>query len=341
MRALTLLIILCLIYPTPAISETLRLASYTATLERNASGLLYRDIIHGKSSQIRAALRLIATIQPDILALQRFDWDAELRAARAFQAALNAQGWEMPHLVAPRHNTGVASGVDIDGNGQIGGPGNAQSYGTFAGQRGLLLLSRLPLNAQDSQVLWANVPQTRSPDPPEIARVQRLAYVAMLQTSITWRQHSISLLTFHASPPVFDGPEDGNGRRNADEIAYAAALVDQLHEPLVLLANTNLDPVDGEGHHEVMSQLLAHPKLQDPKPASLGGQAAANTGHRGPARLDMVDWHDPRPGNLRVNYILPSPDFALHDGAVHWPAKELPDPQSNSHRLIWQDVSLP
>ena len=345
MRALTLLIVLCLIYRTPAISEILRLASYTAALERNSPGLLYRDIIHGKSSQIRAALRLIATIQPDILALQRFDWDAELRAARAFQAALNAQRWEMPHLLAPRPNTGVASGVDIDGNGQIGGPGDAQSYGTFAGQRGLLLSSRLPFNAQDSkdhsQVLWANVPQTHSTDPPEIARVQRLAYVAMLQTSITWRQHSISLLTFHASPPVFDGPKDRNGCRNADEIAYAAALVDQLPKPLVLLANTNLDPVDGEEHNEVMSQLLAHPKLQDPKPASLGGQAAANTGHRGPARLDTVDWRDPRPDNLRVNYILPSRDFALHDGAVHWPAKELPDPQGNSHRLIWQDVSLP
>ena len=188
--------------------------SYTAALERNAPVLLYRDTIHGKSSQIRAA--------------------------RAFQAALNAQGWEMPHLAAPRPNTGVASGVDIDGNGRIGGPGDAQSYGTFAGQRGLLLLSRLPFNAQDSQVLWANVPQTRSPDPPEIARVQRLAYVALLQTSITWRQHSISLLTFHASPPVFDGPEDRNGRRNADEITYAEALVDQLPRPLVLLANTNL-----------------------------------------------------------------------------------------------------
>ena len=98
MRALTLLIVLCMIYPTPAISETLRLARYTAALERNAPELLYRDIIHGKSSQIRAA--------------------------RAFQAALNAQGWEMPHRVAPRPNTGVASGVDIDGNGQVGGPGD-------------------------------------------------------------------------------------------------------------------------------------------------------------------------------------------------------------------------
>ncbi|MCO4809857.1 MAG: hypothetical protein KC429_10830 [Planktomarina temperata] len=85
MRALALLILLCLIYPAPAVSETLRLASYTAALERNAPGLLYRDILYGKSSQIRAALRLIATIKPDVLALQRFDWDAELRAARAFQ----------------------------------------------------------------------------------------------------------------------------------------------------------------------------------------------------------------------------------------------------------------
>ena len=235
MRALALLILLCLIYPAPAVSETLRLASYTAALERNAPGLLYRDILYGKSSQIRAALRLIATIKPDVLALQRFDWDAELRAARAFQSALKAQGWEMQNLLAPRPNTGVATGVDIDGNGQIGGPGDAQSYGIFAGQRGLLLLSRLPFDVQNSQdhsqVLWAEVPQTQSTDPPEIAKVQRLAYVAMLQTSITWRQHPISLLTFHASPPVFDGPEDRNGRRNADEIAYAAALIDQLPHP--------------------------------------------------------------------------------------------------------------
>mgnify|MGYP000388363985 FL=1 len=345
MRALALLILLCLIYPAPAVSETLRLASYTAALERNAPGLLYRDILYGKSSQIRAALRLIATIKPDVLALQRFDWDAELRAARAFQSALKAQGWEMPHVLAPRPNTGVASGVDIDGNGQIGGPGDAQSYGTFAGQRALLLLSRLPFDAQysqdHSQILWADVPHTQSTDAPEIARVQRLAYVAMLQTAITWNQRPISLLTFHASPPVFDGPQDRNGRRNADEIAYAAALLDHLPRPFVLLANTNLDPFDGEGHHEVMRQLLAHPKLQDPKPASAGGRASANPQHRGPAQLDTVDWPDPRPGNLRVNYILPSRDFALHDGGVHWPAKDLSDPHGNSHRLIWQDVSLP
>jgi hypothetical protein len=251
----------------------------------------------------------------------------------------------MQHLLAPRPNTGVATGIDIDGDGQIGGPGDAQSYGAFAGQRGLLLLSRLPFNPKNSkdhsQIRWANVPKTRSADPPEIAKVQRLAYVAMLQTSVTWDRQSIYLLTFHASPPVFDGPEDRNGRRNADEIAYASGLIDQLPTPFVLLANTNLDPFDGEGHNAVMHQLLDHPKLQDPQPGSMDGQASANAQHRGPARLDTVDWPDPRPGNLRVNYILPSRDLVVHDGGVHWPAKARPAPHANSHRLVWQDVSLP
>ena len=109
MRALALWIILCLIYPAPAVSETLRLASYTAALERNAPGLLYRDILYGKSSQIRAALRLIATIKPDVLALQRFDWDAELRAARGARLSIGAQS---------------------------AGLGDAKSFGTTAQHRG-------------------------------------------------------------------------------------------------------------------------------------------------------------------------------------------------------------
>ncbi|WP_347821523.1 hypothetical protein [uncultured Planktomarina sp.] len=67
------MILLCLVYSAPAVSETLRLAIYTPALERNAPGLLYRDTIYGKSPQIRAALRLLATIQLDILTLQRFD----------------------------------------------------------------------------------------------------------------------------------------------------------------------------------------------------------------------------------------------------------------------------
>jgi hypothetical protein len=84
-----------------------RLATYTTVLERTAPRLLSRDILRGKDQKIRAVLKVIAQTKPNILALQSFDRDAQLRAARAFKDALNAAGWAMPYLLVPRPNTGV------------------------------------------------------------------------------------------------------------------------------------------------------------------------------------------------------------------------------------------
>ena len=85
----------------------MRLATFTTVLERTAPRLLSRDILRGKDQQIRAVLKVITQTKPNILALQSFDWDAQLRAARAFKDALNAAGWAMPYLLVPRPNTGV------------------------------------------------------------------------------------------------------------------------------------------------------------------------------------------------------------------------------------------
>ncbi len=43
-------------------------------------------------------------------------------------------------------NTGVATGLDLDGDGHLGGPGDAQGLGAFAGQGGMALMSRLPID---------------------------------------------------------------------------------------------------------------------------------------------------------------------------------------------------
>lgn len=85
----------------------MRLATSTTGLERTAPRLLSRDILLGKDQKIRAVLKVIAQTKPNILALQSFDRDAQLRAARAFKDALNAAGWAMPYLLVPRPNTGV------------------------------------------------------------------------------------------------------------------------------------------------------------------------------------------------------------------------------------------
>ena len=85
----------------------MRLATYTTVLERTAPRLLSDDILRGKDQKIRAVLKVIAQTKPNILALQSFDWDAQLRAARAFKDAFNAAFWGMPYLLAPCPNTGV------------------------------------------------------------------------------------------------------------------------------------------------------------------------------------------------------------------------------------------
>ena len=97
----------------------------------------------------------------------------------------------------------------------------------------------------------------------------------------------LHLLAASPTPPLFDGAEGFNRLRNRDELrlwsAYldGAALRDDAGReaslsagPLVLLGNLNLDPFDGAGAHEAIAGLLAHPRLQDPRPTSRGGAAA-------------------------------------------------------------------
>ena len=66
--------------------------------------------------------------------------------------------------------------------------------------------------------------------------------------------------------------------------------------------------------------------------------------------LDTADFSDdPAPGNLRVDYALPSKNLPLLDAGVFWPAPgrpgseltgEYPFPTSD-HRLVWVDVKVP
>ena len=126
--------------------------------------------------------------------------------------------------------------------------------------------------------------------------------------------------------------------------------------PLVLLGDANLDPYDGDGRAEALTALLEHPQLQDPQPRSAGGAAApqigANADHRGAPALDTADWADVAsdgrnaPGNLRVDYVLPSRDLRIIGAGVVWPTPD--DPKAlalveaaSRHHLVWVDVAWP
>ena len=49
------------------------------------------------------------------------------------------------------------------------------------------------------------------------------------------------------------------------------------------------------------------------------------------------------PGNLRVDYVLPSRSLRIADSAVFWPAPGQPYADlvaASDHRLVWVDVLL-
>jgi hypothetical protein len=282
----------------------------------------------------------IRSADPDIVLLLDFDYDATGSALAAFVALIGPDAY--PYRFARRPNTGMATGLDLDGNGRRGEPRDAQGYGEFSGQGGMAVLSRLPLataEARDlSALLWRDLPGAVLPTypdgtafpSPEAMAVQRLSSTAHWDLPVNLPGGGrLHLLAFHASPPAFDGPEDRNGKRAADELRLWAAYLDGRlpdpppQSPFVILGITNIDPLRGDGDHAVMADFLADPRWSDPFPHDAAG------------KTDTADFPAPL-GPLRVDYILPSADLAVAASGLG------PETEGGPvHRLIWVDVTVP
>ncbi len=304
----------------------MKLALWNVELSRAGPGLLARDIASGKDAQVLAALRVMAALDADILLLTGVDYDRELIAAGLLADRLAVLGADYPHRFAQRPNAGWQTGLDLDGDGQPGGPGDAQGWGQFSGQGGMVLLSRLPLGpaaTDHSAFLWADLPGALLPPDMTagVRAVQRLSSTGHWQVPLLLSDgKSLTLLAWHATPPVFDGPEDRNGRRNHDEAAFWLALLERrlpgLAPPegaFVLLGTANLDPEDGEGRRDAVRALLSHPLLQDPSPRS-SVTPPPDPGQKGNAALDTAVFA--QTGGLRVELLLPSAGVTVLSSGV-------------------------
>ena len=315
----------------PAWAETLRVATFNTEMQRKGPGLLLRDILKGDDPQITAVIDTLVAANADILALQGFDYDIEGRALAAFANALAAEGSRYPYRFAAPPNAGLMTDLDLDADGKTGTARDAQGFGRFFGQGAMALLSRHPIDTQAIQdfstLLWRDLPKNKYPMTkagpfagPKVHAIQRLSSHGHWVVPITHPTlGTLNILTFHATPPVFDGPEDRNGRRNHDEVTFWAHYLAGTFGPapdnsFILMGDANLDPARGDGRSEAIQNLLAHPKLQDPLP---------NT--------DTVLW--PQTGPMRVDYILPATNWQVTD------AKIMPqNPDASRHRLVWVDL---
>jgi hypothetical protein len=380
----------------PATNNTVRFATFNASLNRFNEGDLIADLSAPGNTQAGGVAETIQRARPDILLINEFDYDEQSQAAALFQTnylSVSQNGAEpifYPHVYLAPSNTGVDSGMDFNNDGSIGGPDDAYGFGYFEGQYGMLILSMYPIQTQDvrtfQRFLWKDMPGALLPDDPATAEpmdwysadelnVFRLSSKSHWDVPVKIGDKTVHILASHPTPPVFDGAEDRNGTRNHDEIrfwsdyvgpqALANYIRDDNGQPgglesnsaFVILGDLNADPNDGDSTNNAVLQLLNHPAIDNSLiPASLGGVDAsarsgnANDAHTGSAAFDTGDFNDAGPGNLRVDYVLPSvAGLEPVCGGVFWPtaneplfatlAGDWPFPVSD-HRMVWMDLKI-
>ena len=357
---------------------------------------LYADVADGVRQRLAggrddAARRLAAVIQrqrPDLLLLNEVDFDAEGALADVLQREYLAVGQfgEAPITYPYRYfapvNTGVPSGMDLNGDGRIGGEGrlygeDAFGFGLHPGQYGMLVLSRFPIDTDAVRTFqtlpWASLPQPRRPKDPATGRWWyddatwprlRLSSKSHWDVPVRTPAGVVHFLVSHPTPPVFDGPEDRNGARNADELALWRHYLDNRGADwlcddqgrcgglpagarFVIAGDLNNDPADGDGHHEAILELIEHPRvLRHAFPTSEGAVASAranpasNARHRGNPAQDTGEFGG-RAGNLHLDYVLPSVGFRVVDRGVFWPTPGQPGADwvgASDHRMVWVDL---
>ncbi len=376
----------------------LKFATFNASLNRNTEGQLVTDLSTPDNVQAQNVAEIIQRVNPDILLINEFDYVADGVAANLFQdnyLSVSQNGVapvEYAYKYVAPSNTGVASGFDLNNNGSVGGPDDALGFGFFPGQYGMVVYSKYPIASDRVRTfqnfLWQDMPNALLPDDSTTAAANDWYSAAELDIlPLSSKSHwdvpievdgqIIHTLVSHPTPPVFDGAEDRNGKRNHDEIRFWADYItpkagDYIYDDggnfggleadasFVIMGDQNADPLDGDSTDNAINQLLGNPLVNTSvTPASAGGVEQAvldggtNLSHAGDPAFDTADFGDVPPngsGNLRVDYVLPSTDLEITEAGVFWPQTSDPlyslvgdrasfaTTPSSDHSLVWVSV---
>ena len=295
--------------------ETIRFATFNASLNRSFAGQLVSDLSTPNNAQAATVAEIIQRVRPDVLLINEFDFvenDVALELFRDNYLAIGHNGAAPIDydygFVAPS-NTGIPSGFDLNNNGAVGGPDDAFGFGFFPGQFGMAVYSRVPIDYDSIRTfqtfLWADMPGAMLPDNPATAApadwyspaelgVFRLSSKSHWDVPIQIGRKEVHFLVSHPTPPVFDGPEDRNGTRNFDEIRFWADYIspgnasDYIYDDagntgglqpgslFVIAGDQNSDPLDGDSIPGSIQQLIEHPLVNTMvTPSSAGATEAA------------------------------------------------------------------
>jgi endonuclease/exonuclease/phosphatase family metal-dependent hydrolase len=364
-------------------TETIRFATFNIAMGLETEGEMHERLMSGDDEALMKVAAIIQQVRPDVLLLNEFDWyqlDSTLLFIRNYldHSQYGNDPIDYPQALSGAVNTGEASGLDLDNNGVLNEPQDAWGYGKFPGQYGMVILSRYPLKLQRNfrHFKWKDMPEALIPENPdgssyyskEVYQQLRLSSKSHWDVALEIGEQTIHFLVSHPTPPVFDGPEDRNGKRNHDEIRLWANYIDPSQSAYIyddsgitggLPANThfviagdlNADPVDGDSSDSAILQLLDHPMVNATcEPSSQGAKEASltqggkNLEQKGNPGADTGDFNDQYTGNMRIDYVLPSATLAVIDCGVYWPASDQPGHELtdvSDHHLVWVDISIP
>jgi hypothetical protein len=381
MRRLLLAVVCVLVLaPTAQAREAdVRFSTFNASLNRFFEGQLAADLSTPNNQQAKNVAETIQRYRPDVLLINEFDfWAANPQAPvdlfRDNYLEVSQNGAAPIHypysFIAPS-NTGIHSGFDLNNFGGVvstplapGYGDDAFGFGEFPGKFGMVVYSKYPIDAAAVRTFqrfrWTDMPGNLMPTPfysPEEAAIFRLSSKSHWDVPIAIGKKTVHFLVSHPTPPVFDGPEDRNGRRNSDEIRFWADYITpgsrsayiyddegvsgglKPGELFVIAGDQNSDPLDGDSIPGSIQQLLEHPLVNTKTtPSSLGGpwaartQGALNLTHRSDPRFDTADFCDTPafppcsgPGNLRADYVLPRKTLQIEGAGVFWPSNDPAD----------------
>lgn len=294
----------------------MRLALWHEAFSARGPGLLLRDLERADERLVRLAGHLKQS-GADVIVLTKFDYDAGGAALTALVELIGEFAY--PYRLSLKSNAGIPTGQDLDADGRLGEPEDAQAYGRYPGQGGIAILSKFAIVDGDvrsyNDLLWQDLPNMLMTDQDTGRDIQRLSSGGHWRVPLELPDGTVlTVLSGHSNTPVFDGPDDRNGRRNRDELRLWEQMLDtEQLAPFVVMANTNLDPNGGEGYRDAMAAFLNRTDLQDP----LSG-------------IPTAHWE--RPGPLRVSYILPSSEIEVTHAEV------LPLLPDTTHNLILMTI---
>ncbi len=372
----------------PVNSQSIRVATFNVSMEATnymepsqaaTADVLSKHLLSSRSQQISHIAEVIQRVQPDIILLNEFDYSEQSnKAVMAFRrnylnsAKNGAPSIDYPYFYSAPVNTGIDSGLDLDRDGIASGTkGDAFGFGLFPGHYGMVVLSKYPIQFDNirsfQHFLWKDMPNNlmasikdengRSYYTQQAQQILRLSSKSHWDIPIKIGNHTIHILASHPTPPVFDGPENRNGKRNHDEIRFwtdylstsekSAYIYDDTGKRggfngkhFVIAGDLNASPDEGDGIKNGIKGLLAHPLVNAlVVPKSAGGQR--HTPDNQYAATHTADWA------MRADYVLPSKTLNVTTSGIFWPKSDEPlfglikDRKSSSdHRLVWVDIEM-